>query len=106
MQVVINPDKKDWAKLLQRPYYDNSAVLEAAQTVLNEVRQNGDEALRKFSRNFDGIDIDNFVSWPVCSSAGGQREVKKIWKSSFMPYFCATMKQLAHLHHAHTCLQG
>lgn len=61
MQVVINPDKKDWAKLLQRPYYDNSAVLEAAQTVLNEVRQNGDEALRKFSRNFDGIDIDNFA---------------------------------------------
>lgn len=61
MQVVINPDKKDWAKLLQRPYYDNSAVLEAAQTVLNEVRQNGDEALRKFSKNFDGIDIDNFA---------------------------------------------
>lgn len=61
MQIIINPGRKEWAKLLRRPYYDNSAVLQSVQTILDEVKQNGDEALRKFSKKFDGIDIDSFI---------------------------------------------
>ena len=61
MQIIINPGRKEWAKLLRRPYYDNSAVLLSVQTILDEVKQNGDEALRKFSKKFDGIDIDSFI---------------------------------------------
>lgn len=61
MQIIINPGRKEWVKLLRRPYYDNSAVLQSVQTILDEVKQNGDEALRKFSKKFDGIDIDSFI---------------------------------------------
>ena len=61
MQLVINPDRKDWNGLLRRPYYDNSAVLQSVQNILNEVKQNGNSALKQFSKQFDGIELDNFI---------------------------------------------
>ena len=45
MDSIINPDKKDWQKILQRPYADNTAVLQTVQDILNQVKLNGDEAL-------------------------------------------------------------
>ena len=60
MQIILNPERETWAKLLQRPYYDNALVLQAVQTILNEVKQNGDLALKKFSKDFDGVSIYEF----------------------------------------------
>jgi histidinol dehydrogenase len=61
MEIVINPERKNWAILLQRPYYDNSAVLQSVQNILKEVKQNGDAALKQFSKQFDGIEIESFI---------------------------------------------
>jgi histidinol dehydrogenase len=61
MEIVNNPRRKEWAKLLQRPYYDNSAVLQSVQTIMNEVKQNGDKALRQFSKQFDGVAIKDIT---------------------------------------------
>src|SRR5215211_635841 len=61
MQIVINPNKKEWAVLLQRPYYDNTAVIQSVQTILNEVKQNGNAALKQFSKQFDGVEINDFI---------------------------------------------
>ena len=60
MQIILNPEREAWAKLLQRPYYDNASVLQAVQTILNEVKQNGDLALRQFSKDFDSVSINEF----------------------------------------------
>ena len=60
MQIVNNPDRKDWGALLQRPYFDNSVVLQSVQNILNEVQQNGDAALKQFSKQFDGIEPGSF----------------------------------------------
>ena len=57
MQIVNRPDRKDWNKLLERPYVDNSTVLATVQGVLEDVRRGGDEALRGFARKFDGVDL-------------------------------------------------
>jgi histidinol dehydrogenase len=71
MEIVNNPGRKEWAKLLQRPYYDNSAVLQSVQTIMNEVKQNGDKALRQFSKQFDGVAINDItVSKDEINSAG------------------------------------
>jgi histidinol dehydrogenase len=61
MQVIKNPDKKDWKVLLQRPYVDNRSILESVQQILNAVRQNGDEAVRSFTKKFDGVQLENFL---------------------------------------------
>ncbi len=60
MKVVVNPDRKEWKALLQRPYVNNSAVLRSVTEILNEVKQNGDEAVRAFTKKFDGIALENF----------------------------------------------
>jgi histidinol dehydrogenase len=56
MQVVINPDSKDWKHLLQRPYVDNSQVLNAVQSILHAVKQHGDEAVIAFTKKYDGFE--------------------------------------------------
>ena len=58
MQVIVQPERKEWDELLKRPYVDNRAVLESVQQILNAVRQHGDEALRSFIKKFDGADPD------------------------------------------------
>jgi histidinol dehydrogenase len=61
MQIIYNPDRKEWPKILQRPYIDNSAVLQSVQTIMNEVKQNGDKALRQFSKQFDRVAINDIT---------------------------------------------
>lgn len=60
MQVITNPDKKDWKILLQRPYVDNRSVLESVQQILNAVKQHGDEAIISFTKKFDGVELKSF----------------------------------------------
>lgn len=61
MQIVNRPDRKDWSKLLERPYVDNSSVLATVQGVLEEVRKGGDEALRGFVHKFDGVELQSLL---------------------------------------------
>ncbi len=55
MEVWNQPDRKEWKALLQRPYVDNSAVLASVQTTLQRVKEDGDEAVKKLSQQFDGV---------------------------------------------------
>jgi len=57
MQVITNPDRKDWKEVLQRPYADNTHVFQTVQTILEEVKQNGDKALLQFAQKFDKAEI-------------------------------------------------
>lgn len=59
--MIKNPDWKEWKELLQRPYVDNSAVLSSVQTVLHEIKQNGDNAVRHFTQKFDGVLLNDFL---------------------------------------------
>ena len=57
MQIIRHPEKSEWPALLKRPYVDNSALLESVQSILNAVRDQGDEAVRDFTQKFDGMDL-------------------------------------------------
>src|SRR5215218_3424904 len=61
MQIINNPDRKDWKQLVQRPYVDNTAVLNSVQTILNAVKQHRDEAVWSFTKKFDGVELKNFT---------------------------------------------
>ncbi len=60
MRTFINPDKTLWPQILQRPVMDVSGLYETVQSILNEIKQSGDRALQKFTKKFDGVDLDNF----------------------------------------------
>ena len=61
MKKYINPSKTEWPEILMRPAFDNSSLKEKVSSVLQEVMQNGDAALKKFTQQFDGIEINNFA---------------------------------------------
>ncbi len=60
MKILNNPYKGQWKELLQRPYVDNTAVLQSVQNILDEIKMKGDVAIRDFTKELDGIEIQNF----------------------------------------------
>ncbi|MBW6534615.1 MAG: histidinol dehydrogenase [Mariniphaga sp.] len=61
MKIYFNPDKTLWSQILQRPLLDVSGLYETVQAVLNEIKQTGDIALRKYTKKFDGVDLEEFL---------------------------------------------
>ncbi|MGA2297710.1 MAG: histidinol dehydrogenase [FCB group bacterium] len=61
MKIIINPSRTDWSEILKRPAI-NTAELEAmVSPVLSEVKSNGDYALKKYTKQFDKVNIENFI---------------------------------------------
>jgi len=44
--------------LLKRPVFDSSKLDAAVSTVLKEIEEQGDDAVRRYTSKFDGVDID------------------------------------------------
>ncbi len=61
MKTYLYPDKKDWKELLMRPSFDSSFLQKKVKSILNEVKLNGDEAVKKFTQQFDGVELENFI---------------------------------------------
>jgi histidinol dehydrogenase len=61
MKTFINPNKKTWPEILKRPVFEVSDLFRKVQAILNEIKINGDEALRKFTLQFDGVKPDSFL---------------------------------------------
>src|SRR5262245_2875084 len=57
MRTIKYPDKNDWKEILKRPSIDASSLEETVKNILDEVKANGDEAVRKFTLQFDKADI-------------------------------------------------
>lgn len=53
MQVIKYPEKSSWKEILQRPVTDTLAMEKIVSAVLNEVRIKGDEAVKKYTLQFD-----------------------------------------------------
>ncbi len=61
MKTFINPIESEWAEILKRPTMDLEEIEERVKPILNEVKANGDQALREFALKFDGVEVDNLV---------------------------------------------
>ena len=61
---IINPSEDSWQQLTQRPQMDTAELEGAVTEILGSVRQNGDEALKGFSLQFDGFAPDHLLVTP------------------------------------------
>jgi histidinol dehydrogenase len=57
MEVFINPKKEEWPQLLRRPVFDNSSLEEKVWAILKDVRLNGDAAIKKYTKQFDAVEL-------------------------------------------------
>lgn len=55
MKLITYPERKDWGTLLKRPTFDTSALEAKVKTVLQDVKLNGDEAVKKYTQQFDEV---------------------------------------------------
>ncbi len=64
MQSYIFPERAAWPKILERPALDNSQLEATVSQVLQDIRENGDQALRVYTQKFDGVDLDQLQLTP------------------------------------------
>lgn len=57
MKIVKYPERSDWQRLLERPYIDVSKLNGTVADILDDVRKNGDDAVRRYEAKFDGISL-------------------------------------------------
>lgn len=61
MQIYQYPNPGEWTTLLQRPAMSVAALEGSVKAILQEVKQQGDAAVKKFTKQFDKATIDNLV---------------------------------------------
>ena len=63
MELIKYPAKKIWKDILKRPSIDNTSLEATVQTVLSDIKTNGQSAVKKYTLQFDKVNIENvFVS--------------------------------------------
>lgn len=60
MKIFEYPERITWDALLERPSIDSGNLENTVSTVLREVKNRGDEALKEYTKKFDGADIVSF----------------------------------------------
>ena len=61
MKIIKYPAIDTWAELLKRPAIDTKFLERTVSNILNDVRENGDVALRHCARHFDKVELDDFL---------------------------------------------
>ena len=61
MKKIINPGKVEWEELLKRPTQSVEDIEDTVLQIFEEVQQKGDEALKKYTSLFDGVQIKNLL---------------------------------------------
>lgn len=51
------PQRSEWADIIQRPTFDNSQLRELVSSLLNDIRQGGDEVIRQLENRFDHCEL-------------------------------------------------
>jgi histidinol dehydrogenase len=59
MKIIKYPEKKDWTEILRRPTFDFSSLEDVVKHILDEVKEKGDDAVRKFTLQFDKADVND-----------------------------------------------
>lgn len=61
MQTFTLPQRHEWKKLLARPVIDAAALEQKVKLILNEVKTGGDTAVKFYTKQFDGIELDDLL---------------------------------------------
>ena len=73
MKKIINPNRKNWSKLTQRPIVEQGALNDIVNRIFAEIKKDGDKAVKKYSHFFDKVDLESFaVNNKAFSTASGK----------------------------------
>ena len=58
MKIIQYPQELEWDSLLKRPTQDFASLESDVKAIFEDIKQNGDSAVKKYTQLFDGIAID------------------------------------------------
>lgn len=61
MKIVKYPERSDWQRLLERPYIDVSKLNGMVADILDDVRKNGDDAVKRYEAKFDSVSLSSLA---------------------------------------------
>lgn len=73
-RVTLNPGEQFESSLINRTGAFNARALEAATSIIEEVKTRGDAALREFTEKFDGVTQESFRV-PTCAIEAAEKDV-------------------------------
>ncbi|MFT6938456.1 MAG: histidinol dehydrogenase, partial [Saprospiraceae bacterium] len=60
MKTYKYPTRENWSEILKRPTLDLSDLEPLVNDILNQVKTEGDEAIQRFTKKFDNVQITDF----------------------------------------------
>ena len=57
MTIIKYPQPSEWGALTARPHKDLTILRQTVENVLDDVRQQGDKAVRRYEKQFDGVEL-------------------------------------------------
>lgn len=61
MKIYKYPAASEWASLMARPTFDNATLFDTVRTVLNDVKEKGDEAVKAYELKFDKVELSSLA---------------------------------------------
>ena len=55
MEIIKYPGREEWSSLIKRPALDVTTLFDTVRTVLDEVREQGDTAVKAYEEKFDKV---------------------------------------------------
>ncbi|MCH2450079.1 MAG: histidinol dehydrogenase [Gracilimonas sp.] len=85
MKTYQYPDlsSEDIGKLLKRPKIDFTSIFKTIQPIIDAVEHDGDEALKKYTGQFDGVKLDSVVLRPQLVEVDLDPNIKKAIDTAF-----------------------
>ena len=73
MEVLKYPDKSQWKELCKRATMDVTTLFETVRSVLDDIKTNGDAAIRRYEKQFDKADLDE-----ICVTEAEMKESESL----------------------------
>lgn len=64
MQIIKNPNRNDWKRLLERPTQTVGDIESIVNQIFDDVRAEGDQAIQKYTSKFDGVTLRSLMVSP------------------------------------------
>lgn len=61
MKIIKYPKKETWREILARPVFDTQKLEITVSAILEDVEKYGDSAVRRYTKQFDKVSLDDFL---------------------------------------------
>lgn len=93
MNIIRYPDKASWNEIAARPHLDVSQLNATVESVLDDIKQNGDEAVKRYEEKFDHVKLQSLIV-----SEEEMREAKSLVSKDLYDSLVLAHKNIAKFH--------